>query len=461
MGSDNTLFNVSGRLTVGLGLVLTALLVVSIWAAPSVADDALPTDCTLCHGDFAAVHGSVTHQATPGSGQVALFPDNAHDDAGWTGTKPYFAVTVDCVTCHNTYLPAIHSNDCSTCHPTPYDTLSGCTQGGWGGGCQQGGCHSVFHEDAFAAHAPFENAYDPNNDCTRCHDSSTWDVTQAKCLNCHATPVSGYTSLPLTTSDAQGSYNGPAQIHFSIKESGDKVGIGRTFYNLDGVPGTGSEVVVATGGPHTLEFWSVDQYGVSETSHNTVYFTVTEDTTPPTTTSNVQALYYNGGVITLSPSDDSALGVKNTYYTLNGGLPQTGTTITLPTTSGDFNYTLVFWSVDWAGNIEAQNTASFEVRNGYRTLKMVWGQCDTNPSECPVSGDHVTYTIQSSSYSKTYTYSGGSGWTGIDTYSLPLRPVPYTITGTWDSVYWGDGGDIGPTTVDFSTTDAVNTTIHY
>jgi hypothetical protein len=434
----------AGKFRHGLALLLTALLVVSIWISPAAAD-VLPTDCTICHGTFVDVHGSVTHQATPGSGAVTLFPDNGHDDAGWTGPQPYFAVTVNCVTCHNTYLPEVHSNDCSVCHPSPYDTLSGCGQAGWGGGCQQGGCHTVFHADTFTAHEPFEDSYDPTNDCYRCHTSpSDYTVPQANCLNCHATPVTGYGSPPLTTSDAQGAYNGAAEINFMITESGNKVGIGRTFYKLDGAdPVSNSKVVVSAGGSHDLEFWSVDQYGVSEVSHNTVYFTVTADTTPPTTTSNAQALYYQGANITLMATDDSATGVKNTYYTLNGGLAQTGTTVNVPATPGNFNYTLVFWSVDWSGNIETQHSVNFTVKSGNGTIKLVWWDSDTVPAHAPVSGEHATWQIRRGGPTGYLAASGsgvgGSGWNGINTYTVPVRPEQYYVYIFWETA--DDAGD--------------------
>jgi len=452
----------AGKLRHGLALLLTALLVVSIWISPATAD-ALPTDCTLCHGTFVDVHGSVTHQATPGSGAVTLFPDNGHDDGGWFGPTPYFAVSVDCVTCHNTYLPEIHSNDCSVCHPSPYDTLSGCGQAGWGGGCQQGGCHSVFHANAFTAHAPFEDPYDSGNDCLRCHEASTWDVVQANCLNCHATPVSGYGSPPVTTSNAQGSYDGAAEIVFTITEPGNKVGIGRTLYRLDGGEMvSGSKVVVSADGSHELEFWSVDQYGVSEASHNTVYFTVQEDSIPPVTTTTAKAqTYYQGALFTFTATDDSASGVKNTYYTLNGGLTQTGNTVTIPNTPGTFTYTLVYWSVDWSGNIEPQHSVTFTVVSGYGTITLVWWDSDTVPAHAPSGSDQATWQVRRGGPTGFLAASGSgtasSGWDGVDTITVPVRPEQYYVYILWDAI--DDAGDQAEY-VDIKT-NGQGVTVHY
>jgi hypothetical protein len=424
----------TGYLQHGMSLLLTALVLVGIWSSPSLAE--LPTDCIECHGTFFDVHGNVDHNATPPSGSVVLFADNDHDEAGWVGTPPYFAVTVDCVTCHNTYLPEVHSNDCSTCHPTPYDTLNDvCTQHSWNRGCQQGGCHTVIHEDALKAHKPFANSHDLNNDCLRCHqNNSSWAVLQTNCLNCHAAPATGYSNPPVTTSNAQPLYNGTAEIDFSINESG-KVGIGRTFYKLDnGAVDSGSKVVVSASGSHQLEFWSVDQFGTKELSNNLVSFTVDADTTPPTTTSNALPSYNQGAVITLTAIDDSSLGVQNTFYTLNGGTAQTGTTINIPATPGVITYTLVFWSVDWSGNIEEKHTVTFTVTSGTGTIRLVWWDCDLYPSQAPTGTDKANWTVYRD-YVLGQVVATGSGaspnWSGINDITVPVGPTVYWVRVNW------------------------------
>jgi hypothetical protein len=424
---------IPGFMASGMALLLTALLVVGIWVSPAAA--ALPTDCIECHGTFDNVHGSMNHNATPPSGNVVLFADNDHDSSGWSGTPPYFAALVDCGTCHNKDLPPVHSNDCATCHPSPYDTL-----GTWGRGCQQGGCHTVFHEDSITAHKPFANSYDyANNDCTRCHEPSSGLVLQTNCLNCHAAPGNGYGNPPVTTSNAQPLYDGTAVIDFSINENG-KVGIGRTSYKLDGGPTTsGSKVVVSTPGSHSLEFWSVDQFGTTEASHNLVSFTIVSDTTPPTTTSNAQSAYSQGALITLTATDDSTQGVKYTYYSLNGGSTQTGTSINIPATPGVISYTLVFWSVDWSGNIETQNSVTFTVTSGNGTIRLVWWDCDVDPSHVPTGTDKANWTIRRGGSSGPVVASGSGAspnWSGINDIPVPVTPTPYFVrVNWWDS--WG------------------------
>ena len=348
-------------------------------------------DCTDCHGVFSVVHGSVDHTATPAGDMVVIFADNDHDDAGWIGPTPYFDVYVDCDTCHNVNLPETHgnyANVCTTCHPTPYDSL----EGTWNGGCQQGDCHTTFHEDSIPAHWPFGDPYDPGNDCDRCHEQGVGAVVQDNCLYCHSTYGPGNVTPPVTTTNAQASYNGPAIINFSITDGGEvgnggKVIIGRTFFRLDGGDeSNGSSVFINDSAPgsqlHTLEYWSIDQDGhVESPPTNMKTFTIVKDTTPPTTTSNAQASYYQNAQITLTAMDASYLGVKTTYFSLDDGTTVqngTGTSVFVPGISGEISYTLLFWSEDWSGNSETPNTANFTVTAGTGIFHFNSGELPTD-----------------------------------------------------------------------------------
>ena len=85
------------------------------------------------------------------------------------------------------------------------------------------------------------------------------------------------------------------------------------------------------------------------------------DTTPPTTTSSAVATYSNSAAITLFPSDNSGgSGVARTYYTLDGGAQTEGTAINVATYG---SHTIVFWSVDNAGNVESPHTVIFFIND--------------------------------------------------------------------------------------------------
>src|SRR5581483_9849150 len=81
------------------------------------------------------------------------------------------------------------------------------------------------------------------------------------------------------------------------------------------------------------------------------------DTTPPVTTSDAPSGWQTSEVtVTLSATDDLS-GVASTYYTVDGGSTQTGTSIAL----GEGVHTITFWSVDNAGNVEAAHTATVKI----------------------------------------------------------------------------------------------------
>ena len=424
------------------------------------------TDCMLCHkhtpSEFG--HGGAEwgpgceachdHTATPGSGWVTIFADDGHDSAGWIDPKPYFDVDVDCGACHKNDLFAVHGVDsvtfdhCSTCHPTPYNTLDP-----WDRSCQQGDCHIVYHEGSPEAHEPFEDPFDPENDCNRCHDQYSWAVEQDNCLNCHATYNSVDTTAPVTTTNALPSYVGPANIDFSIydEDNAGKVGVGITFYKLDSGPetaGTNLFVSALDPYPHVLELWSKDQAGNDETPHFVDFF-IDEDFLPPTTTSNAQATYNQGAVITLTATDDGTLGVKNTYFSLNDGPTQTGTSVNIPAASGpSVDYTLDFWSEDWSGNIEEpHNSVDFTVL-GNGTLRLVWGNSDEeDPSWlCSVDPEAWADWVIRSGGSSGPVFATGWGdcspgpWSGVNDVTVPVSPEPYYVKiDWWDSYYeWED-----------------------
>lgn len=312
---------------------------------PNRIPDGATAECATCHPDRVAFHGYETamHTATLGEGAIALF-DN-HD--GWMGpTGAWMA----CSDCHAAGLGQIHAMVCATCHPTPRGTFTD-----WSGNCSQGGCHTSYHASGFD-HSDIAGGH-----CSACHDEAVYQLYADPCVDCHAHPDPGDTTGPTTEATVLSSYVGAARISFDMNDSG-RVGIGLTFRRLDGATATTGDVLdVTTAGSHTLEYWSVDQNG-NEGAHATVDFTVVPDTTPPTTTSNAKSAYEGPASITLSASDSSFLGVKGTYYSLNGAPVQTGTTISIAQpASGTASYALEYWSDDYSNNEETHHIVNFTV----------------------------------------------------------------------------------------------------
>ena len=81
------------------------------------------------------------------------------------------------------------------------------------------------------------------------------------------------------------------------------------------------------------------------------------DTTPPVTTAAASTGSPSNVTVTLTASDPGG-AVAATYYTVDGGAQQTGTSVALATTG---SHTVAYWSVDTAGNTEAQHTLAVTV----------------------------------------------------------------------------------------------------
>jgi len=375
-------------------------------------------DCTMCHkheNGFAA--NMPTHSATPGSDWVVVFEEGTHDDV-MVGDG---AVYAECKLCHNTGLSEAHDYQCLACHPSPAETVIG----SWGGGCQQGGCHTTIHADVSAAH----NAVD--DDCSKCHGPDRWP-TSAECAKCHAFYNPADTTPPVTTSNAKGSYIGPARIEYSVRDGG-KVVVAQSYSRVDGgAELMGSSILITEADSHTLEFWSVDQANNIESPPNVVNFVIAQDTTPPVTTSNAQASYYSYANISLSSSDDSDLGVKATYYSLDGGPTKEGSSVYVPGSPGTFVHTLDFWSEDWSGNVENNNTASFSISAGTGTFRM-WGggsSCTNDP------GADAFWIIKRDNYNGSVLAEGTDGCDVV----FPVGATAYFIMVEWwnPDGYWDE-----------------------
>lgn len=74
------------------------------------------------------------------------------------------------------------------------------------------------------------------------------------------------------------------------------------------------------------------------------------DLTAPVTTASAPADWAGGEVSVTLMAEDGLSGVEATYFSLDGGAAQRGTSVLV---SGDGSHTISYWSVDRAGNVEA------------------------------------------------------------------------------------------------------------
>ncbi|WP_409343107.1 OmpL47-type beta-barrel domain-containing protein [Paenibacillus sp. MBLB4367] len=138
------------------------------------------------------------------------------------------------------------------------------------------------------------------------------------------------------------------------------------------------------------------------------------DKIPPTTTDNApQEWVGQETTVVLSPTDEG-LGVANTFYTVNGGAPQSGTSVVL---TAEGTHTLTYWSVDKAGNREADRTAIVKIDKPAAVRLL-------DSSGNPLSGGVVTY------------YDGGWKDFGVTDEngraSKPLANKSYTFRMTYE-----------------------------
>ena len=144
----------------------------------------------------------------------------------------------------------------------------------------------------------------------------------------------------------------------SDSESGMSGGSAATYYTLDGGDQQtySGPLQVSGDGAHIVTYWSVDALGNTEAT-NTGYVNI--DTAPPTTTANGLVTSASTGwqdapvTVTLTASD-AVSGVATTDYTIDGGTQQTYSAPFTVSTEG--SHTIVYWSVDTAGNVESHNT---------------------------------------------------------------------------------------------------------
>ena len=147
------------------------------------------------------------------------------------------------------------------------------------------------------------------------------------------------------------------------------------------------------------------------------------DLTPPVTTDNAPAGPLTQPTTVSFAATDASSGVATTYFKVNGGAQQTGNTISLTNTG---SYSLSYWSVDWAGNVEQPHTVSVSIRppDVSASVQMTQQGAIFNRS----TGKYVG--------SVTITNTGGAPLTG----PLQLKLSALTTGLTLDNASGSDGG---------------------
>ena len=133
-------------------------------------------------------------------------------------------------------------------------------------------------------------------------------------------------------------------------------GVARTEFRVDGAAWTaGTSVTVAApadhtnDGVHTVRYRSVDALGHVEATRSVE---VKIDTLAPSTSDDAPVLPRATDVTVTLTANDARSGVAQTWYRLDRGAWQVGTSVLVPTSLGDGIHVIDYYSVDVAGNVE-------------------------------------------------------------------------------------------------------------
>jgi YVTN family beta-propeller protein len=151
----------------------------------------------------------------------------------------------------------------------------------------------------------------------------------------------GPVSLSLTASDALSDI---AKTEYSLDD-------GSTWQEYDAVAG----IQLSQDGSYNVAFRSEDNAGNVENKQSAV---IRLDQTAPVTSDNAPADWVSQDATVSLDANDSGSGAVNTYYTLDGGAQQAGTSVSV---NGEGQHKLTYWSVDSAGNSEDQHTVTVKI----------------------------------------------------------------------------------------------------
>jgi hypothetical protein len=134
------------------------------------------------------------------------------------------------------------------------------------------------------------------------------------------------------------------------------------------------------------------------------------DTIAPVTVDNAPAGTVTRDTTVLLSATDQGSGVQATYYTIDGGAQQSGSAVAFTT---DGAHTLVYWSVDWAGNVEQKHTVSIAVDKTAPVAAGLYADVTTPTNQ------NVTVTIYypTDAAVKEYKVGDTGAWTA---YSAPV-----------------------------------------
>ena len=218
-------------------------------------------------------------------------------------------------------------------------------------------------------------------------------------------------------------FTGPVPVTLSASDS--LSGIANSLYTINGgAPQTYTGTFTLSGdGVYTLEYWSVDKAGNTET-HKTR--TVRIDSTAPVTqasasgTAGANGWFRSAVQVSLSATDNLA-GVQTSFYQVDGGATQTYTGAFVLATQGQ--HTVNYWSVDNLNNSEAAHSLLVKIDNVGPSVT-----ASANPATASKGPRPVTVTI-SGNVTDAVSGLASAGFNVIDEYGNTQPSGSVTVQG--------------------------------
>jgi hypothetical protein len=155
---------------------------------------------------------------------------------------------------------------------------------------------------------------------------------------------------PTTQPNAAGWYKGDVTIHWTCSDNAGGSGI---------APGAcPADSTISSEGQLLSDTKSVSDIAGNTTTADSSPKVNIDKTAPTTGISGTSNNWVNGTVTVKLQPNDNLSGVDSTSYAIDGGAAQSGTSFAL-STEGD--HTVMFFSIDKAGNVEAAHTAHVKI----------------------------------------------------------------------------------------------------
>jgi hypothetical protein len=267
------------------------------------------------------------------------------------------------------------------------------------------------------------------------------------------------TGAPTTDPNAAGWYNGDVKIHWTAGDA------------LSGIAGSvPADSTISSEGTGLTASASVSDKA-SNATNATSAPAVKIDRTAPITTATAPADWNNTDVTVSLKAADALSGVASTYFKLDDGAQQSGTSVQI---SDEGTHTLDFWSIDKAGNTEPTNSVKVKIDktpptinhafdpqpnvNGWMKddVKVTFSCDDVGGSGVASCTPPQTVTAEGKDQTVTGHATDNAGNTASDPARVSIDKTAPTITATADRAPNDAGWYKSDVTVSFACSDALS-----